>query len=118
MYKKGNPRDRYIHPSDVTDGIVLWDLKINNEDLDLKLNKRIKRDKALLIINLDKPVLPRNSITISICWEFHIPEKTFIRFGKYDSTSFFIAYWYPRVAVYDDVFGVKSTSSGSMEIKK
>jgi len=105
MYKRGNPRDRYIHPTDVTDGIILHDLKINNERFDLETDKRVLRDKALLIINLDNPVLPSTDIILSIQWEFHIPEKTSIRFGKYDSTSFFIAYWFPRIAVYDDYFG-------------
>lgn len=105
MYKKGNPRGRYIHPSDVTDGIALHDLKINNEYIDVNQDKRISRDKALLNIQLNKAVLPGSDITVEIAWEFTIPEKTFIRFCKYDSTSFFIAYWYPRIAVYDDVFG-------------
>lgn len=105
MYKKGNPRDRYIHPSDVTEGMILFEMKIGNEDIDLNINKRIQREKSLLKINLNKPILPGNSITFSLGWEFHIPEKTFIRFGEYDSTSFFIAYWFPRIAVYDDILG-------------
>ena len=25
--------------------------------------------------------------------------------AAYDSTSFFLAYWYPQIAVYDDIFG-------------
>jgi len=105
MYKRGNPRDRYIHPMDVTNGMIIKGLQINNENYDLNSNKRFIRDKALLIINLDEPILPGTVTNISASWEFHIPEKTSIRFGKYDSTSFFIAYWFPRVAVYDDIFG-------------
>jgi hypothetical protein len=105
MYKKGNPRDRYIYPSDVTEGIILHNLRINDKVLDFRHNERIRRDNALLIIELDKPIHPGDSVLFALSWEFHIPEKTFIRFGKYDSTSFFIAYWYPRIAVYDDVFG-------------
>ncbi len=34
-----------------------------------------------------------------------ISDKVKIRMGAYDSTSFFIAYWYPQVAVYDDIDG-------------
>jgi hypothetical protein len=34
-----------------------------------------------------------------------VPRKTHIREGVYGESSFFIAYWYPQIAVYDDVDG-------------
>lgn len=105
MYKKGNPRDRYINIEDVTKGMVIYELKINDQVIDLQQNDKIKWENALLIIELNEPLFPISNISLSLSWDFHIPEKTLIRFGKYDSTSYFIAYWFPRVAVYDDVFG-------------
>jgi hypothetical protein len=105
MYKKGNPRDRYINIEDVTKGMVIYELKINDQVIDLQQNDKIKWENALLIIELNEPLTPISNISLSLSWDFHIPEKTLIRFGKYDSTSYFIAYWFPRVAVYDDVFG-------------
>jgi hypothetical protein len=105
MYKKGNPRDRYINIEDVTKGMVIYELKINDQVIDLQQNDKIKWENALLIIELNEPLSPISNISLSLSWDFHIPEKTLIRFGKYDSTSYFIAYWFPRVAVYDDVFG-------------
>ena len=41
---------------------------------------------------------------MEIDWHFEIPEHTW-RLGFYDSTSAFIAYWYPQVSVYDDIDG-------------
>ena len=37
-------------------------------------------------------------------WSFTIP-ATVNRDGAYDKTSMMVAYWYPEIAVYDDVFG-------------
>jgi len=105
MYKKGSKRKKYIIPSDVTDGTNILHLYINNEQVDLNDNDNVSRQDGLLNIKLSKPILPRTTVQLSVAWDFHIPEKTYIRTARFDSTSFFIAYWFPRLAVYDDIFG-------------
>lgn len=105
MYKKGNPRERYIVPSDITNGINIYDLIINGEGIQLDDEEIIKRQNSLIKLKLNNPLLPNSTLKVTLKWDFHIPEKTFIRTARFDSTSFFIAYWYPRIAVYDDVFG-------------
>jgi len=104
MYKKGNPRDRYVMPSDITDGMIIKQFQIEGEDIDLDNEQFVQREKSLLKIKLEKALLPNSSVQLSMDWQFHIPEKTYIRFCRYDSTSYFIAYWFPRIAVYDDIF--------------
>lgn len=44
-------------------------------------------------------------MNLEIEWSVTIPEVQSVRFGSYDSTSMFIAYWYPQISVYDDVDG-------------
>ena len=46
-----------------------------------------------------------DSSTIEIEWEIELPSKTHERFGPVDSSSYFLAYWYPQIAVYDDING-------------
>jgi hypothetical protein len=55
-------------------------------------------------VRLTKPVAPGDSIQLAIDWHYDMSEES-NREGKLDSTSFFLGYFYPRVAVMDDVFG-------------
>lgn len=55
-------------------------------------------------VDLDKPLLPHDSIRINVNWHYFIsPQQG--REGMIDSTTFFLAYYYPRVSVYDDYNG-------------
>ena len=55
-------------------------------------------------IRLSKPLIPRDSVRIGFDWHFQLSHERG-REGVIDSTSFFLAYFYPRVAVYDDYYG-------------
>jgi hypothetical protein len=55
-------------------------------------------------IALNKPLLPHDSVRLAIGWHFPISEQSG-REGKIDKTTYFLAYFYPRVAVYDDYNG-------------
>lgn len=56
------------------------------------------------IIQLYKPLLPNGKIKLNIDWHYDMSELS-DREGAIDSTTFFIAYFYPRIAVYDDYRG-------------
>jgi hypothetical protein len=55
-------------------------------------------------VQLDKPVSSGDSVQLSFKWHYDMSEESG-REGKLDSTTFFLAYFYPRVAVMDDVHG-------------
>ncbi len=105
MYKKGNTRKKYIIPYDVTEGTNFTLLTINKEQIYLNDTSQARIQDGLLKVKLKSPLFPRTSANIRVKWDFHIPEKTYRRTARFDSTSYFIAYWFPRVAVYDDIFG-------------
>jgi len=44
-------------------------------------------------------------LSLQINWHYTIPGKGFERSGAIDETSMFIAYWYPEIAVMDDING-------------
>lgn len=56
------------------------------------------------LINLSKPLMPRDSVKLNIAWHYKLT-KTQSRDGIIDPTTFFLAYFYPRVSVYDDYNG-------------
>jgi len=55
-------------------------------------------------IRLSTPLLPHDSVQLGFDWHFKISLKSG-REGMIDSTTYYLAYFYPRVAVYDDYNG-------------
>lgn len=53
---------------------------------------------------LPKPLLPHDSVTLQFDWHYTISVES-NREGMLDSTTYYLAYFYPRVAVYDDYMG-------------
>ncbi len=53
---------------------------------------------------LPQPLASRDSVRLHIQWHYDVSELS-TREGMIDSTTFFLAYFYPRVAVYDDYQG-------------
>lgn len=104
IYRKGNMRDYEIAPEAVNDGTQISKIIYNNNEL--KLSRDItRREGTNLFIKLLEPLLPSKQAEFKFYWSCIIPNKSQIRMGAYDSTSFFIAYWYPQIAVYDDIDG-------------
>ncbi|HEX9580294.1 MAG TPA: M1 family metallopeptidase [Gemmatimonadales bacterium] len=62
-------------------------------------------DGTLLRLRPPAPLLPGDSVDLAIDWSFQVPQSGAGRMGWSRDDVFFIAYWYPHVAVYDDVVG-------------
>ncbi len=56
------------------------------------------------MITLPRPLFPLDSVKLNITWHFEISKQSG-REGMIDSTTFYLAYFYPRVSVYDDYNG-------------
>lgn len=105
FFKKGAVRNFSISPKDVTDGVNISLMSLDGTEISLDERSRYRFDDTHLIFFPELSLRSGKSIKIDIKWSFKIPEVSRVRMGSYDSTSFFIALWYPQVAVYDDVFG-------------
>jgi hypothetical protein len=55
-------------------------------------------------VTLLKPLAPHDSVKVKIAWHYSLVTGHG-REGVIDSTTFYLAYFYPRVAVYDDYKG-------------
>jgi hypothetical protein len=53
---------------------------------------------------LPQPLLPNDSVRLAFEWDYEISLES-NREGMIDSTTYFLAYFYPRVAVFDDYYG-------------
>jgi len=104
-YKKGNPRAYSINDKDIDNGVELSDVTINGVSYDLDDQNMTQRGGTNLYFTLQESLKPGSNLTFKASWEQRIPSFSRIRTGAYDSTTFFIAYWYPQISVYDDIFG-------------
>ncbi len=55
-------------------------------------------------VRLPKPLAPHDSVRLAFAWHFPISVESG-REGMIDKTTFFLAYFYPRISVYDDYNG-------------
>jgi hypothetical protein len=55
-------------------------------------------------VRLPRALAPHDSVRMQVAWHFPISKESG-REGMIDKTTYFLAYFYPRVAVYDDYAG-------------
>lgn len=102
-YHPKSPRDDGIGESEYTDGIELDSVIINGKAY---TDKYIFEETTTnLSLRLHDPLLPKDSLSLRFVYHFRVTKGSTQRMGKYQGNAYFIAYWYPQIAVYDDIFG-------------
>jgi len=103
--KPGKSRDWDIDTRVITDGFITKKISIEGKPVSIDDGKSfiVFGTNARLI--LPSPFKSKSVINIYFEWEFILPEVRNLRMGRYDESTYLIAYWYPQIAVYDDVFG-------------
>lgn len=103
LYKKGGQRYEDIDPNDVTNGVEISKLAVNGVAIP---EAKQRRHGCYLDIRLSKPLAPKTSLKLSTVWEFEMPRaEDATRECVCTPGSFFIPYFYPEIAVYDDLHG-------------
>jgi hypothetical protein len=59
-------------------------------------------ESTILQLVLDRPLIPNDSVELAMEWALTVPPDGAPRGGT-DGEVFFVSYWYPQMAVYDDV---------------
>lgn len=104
-YRKGAQRSGDVTPSDVSDeGVRVQDITYNGTAV---ADGQRRRFATFLDLDVKQtPLPPGASATISMRWSYTLPAgDDAARECVCDSSTFFVPYWYPQVAVYDDVRG-------------
>ena len=93
-------REQPISPDYLTSGVHIDEYRENG-----KVREWRQRPGATWQnVRLDKKLAPHDSVKISFKWHYDMSVESG-REGSLDPTSFFLAYFYPRVAVFDDING-------------
>ncbi len=104
LYKKGGQRQSDVTAQDIDDGVDIQSVTLNGQPVGEKEQRRGNTFLDLLIRS--KPLAPRSSVTLTFAWQYVLPsDEAAARECVCDPSTFFVAYWYPQVAVYDDLHG-------------
>lgn len=101
FYKSNSMRNMPVSVSDLSDGVSIEKLNIDGKEVG-------RTSQHVGGTNMFVPgikILPGRKAQLKINYHYTLNKGSFIRTGEVDSSSFFIAYFFPRVAVYDDIDG-------------
>lgn len=101
VHKPGAPRAFGVSEKFLSTGVDIDSFAVNGKSQVWKSNPRFFTWQP---IRLPAPLDPNDSVHLAINWHYTLAQKAG-REGEIDSTTFYIAYFYPRVAVFDDYNG-------------
>ncbi|MCD4696202.1 MAG: M1 family metallopeptidase [Bacteroidales bacterium] len=106
LYKKESIRDFVVFPQDQHDGIKITSITVNKGRIDWQPeSENVIFEDTYAWIQLLHPLVPESQNEIKISWSYTLNLTSHMRTGQVDSSGFFIAYWFPRIGVYDDIQG-------------
>jgi len=97
-------RNYYIFPQNETPQVQYSDLIIENDTVPSAMLMG-RRTSTNLMVRLQEPLAPGKSLSMKLGWKYFLHPNINIRQGHYANDAIFVAYWYPQVAVYDDIYG-------------
>ena len=107
LHKEGVVRNR---PQQVTGGVSVSNVSVNGvvmEEAERYGSEGYQIDGTLMYIRLPEPLLSGKQVSLAMDFSFEVPEAGAPRMGQ-DGEVFYLAYWYPQVAMYDDLYGWKA----------
>ena len=117
VFRPGSERHDGAAP--ITDGMKLTHVAVNGAVVDSEVSQPVRRRGArrsalsdgyvvsgtVMRVPLARPLLPHDSASFDFAWSYvPAPTPSDGREGR-DDHLYFMGYWYPQIAVYDDVEG-------------
>ena len=100
MTKPQSGRASYSSKDALTDGLKIKSFSINGE----KYNINSDEWSTVEAVKLTNPIASKSQTQIKIEWEYPLAKESG-REGQIDPETFYVAYSFPRVSVYDDYNG-------------
>lgn len=98
-HKPQSPRSGYVSKNYLSNGVVIDTLVINGRTI------AYNNDNGTVgTVTLPSPLAAKDSLQLQISWHAELSVESG-REGIIDSTTCFLAYYHPRIAVYDDYNG-------------
>jgi hypothetical protein len=109
-HKPGAPRDGGTSPDFLTSGEHIDAFSVDGHPAPWgsaggsSSRRRGPRFFTWQPVRLPEPLMPHDSVQLALTWHYDVSKQAG-REGMIDSTTYFLAYFFPRVAVYDDTNG-------------
>jgi hypothetical protein len=100
VHKPGANRAGNANPDYLTSGMHIDKFTVNGQPATWNAEHAFTVQR----VTLPTPLMPHDSVRLGVDWHYDMSKESG-REGAIDSTTFFLAYSYPRVSVYDDVNG-------------
>ena len=101
IHKPGAPRDGGTTPDYLTSGVHIDTFAVNGAATAWRDSPQFFTWQP---VRLAAPLAPHDSVHLRFDWHYEISKRAG-REGMLDSTTYYLAYFYPRVSVYDDYNG-------------
>jgi hypothetical protein len=101
IYKKGSIRMMPVRPADITDGVRITSFQYNSTTID---SNKLQIDGTNMMVPVS-PLAPGGTMRFTIQYGYTLNKTSHIRTGEIEPGADFIAYFFPRIAVYDDIDG-------------
>ncbi len=105
LHKEGVPRNS---AQEVTGGVTIHSLSADGEDLTegpVARGPGWEVDGTVMQVRPTIRVERGDTVQLDIEWSFTVPQNGAGRMGHSDREMYFIAYWFPKMAVFDNVLG-------------
>jgi hypothetical protein len=105
IHKEGSPRNEQ---QEITGGVTIRSLAADGEELQERPAAEGPGYQVNGTIMQVRPTIrlePGDTLQLDIEWEFTVPQNGAGRMGHSDHEMYFIAYWFPKVAVFDNLRG-------------
>jgi hypothetical protein len=100
LHKPEAPRAGYVNPDFLTAGLSISAFVVNGESYPVDA----KNWGTVAGVKLKNAIGPGQTASLKIDWNYPLSKESG-REGQLDSTTFFVAYSFPRLSVYDDYNG-------------
>jgi hypothetical protein len=106
IHKPGAPRDAAVSDSYLTSGVHVDAFTVNGAAAPWPADDATFTAQR---VKLPAALNPHDSVQLTVAWHYDASRES-NREGMIDSSTLFLAYFYPRVAVYDDYNGWDTTT--------
>lgn len=89
-------------PAPLTDGMQMSRIVVGGVS---PAEDAVEVDGTVMTIDLAEPLVPGDSLALEFAWSYEVPPKPSDGRQGREGNVYYIGYWYPQLAVYDDVDG-------------
>lgn len=104
FYKKGGARSSPISAEDAGEGMQIEKILINGKGRDMN---KVRIRGSYMNLRIDK-IAPGKTMDFHINYTYILNKGSHMRTGEIEPGADFVAYFFPRIAVYDDIDGWNS----------